>query len=72
LPVEVRSAAVEGHDKLLARYRAAGDTDERARILAALDAASGVRARAAEILGMGRTTLWRKLRQLGLERSGDA
>jgi transcriptional regulator of acetoin/glycerol metabolism len=34
------------------------------RILAALEAANGVLTRAAEILGMGRTTLWRKLRQL--------
>jgi DNA-binding NtrC family response regulator len=68
LPVEVRSMASDGHDTLMARYRAAGgDADERTRILAALDAAHGVRARAAEILGMGRTTLWRKLRQLGLE-----
>jgi DNA-binding NtrC family response regulator len=73
LPGEVRSIAAEGHDTLMARYRAAvGDEDERARILAALDAAHGVRARAAEILGMGRTTLWRKLRQLGLEAPGDA
>jgi DNA-binding NtrC family response regulator len=73
LPPEVRSTATEGHDALMARYRAAaGEEDERARILAALDAAHGVRARAAEILGMGRTTLWRKLRQLGLEGPGDA
>jgi DNA-binding NtrC family response regulator len=71
LPAEVRSSVTEGHDALMARYRAAtGEEDERARILAALDAAHGVRARAAEILGMGRTTLWRKLRQLGLEGSG--
>jgi len=72
LPAEVRSIATEVHDGLAARYRTAvGDEDERARILAALDAAHGVRARAAEILGMGRTTLWRKLRQLGLEPSDD-
>jgi two-component system response regulator AtoC len=73
LPPEVRSAATEGHDTLLARYRATtGDAGERERILAALDAAHGVRARAAEILGMGRTTLWRKLRQMGLEGPDDA
>jgi DNA-binding NtrC family response regulator len=72
LPAEVRSTTTEGHDALMARYRAAaGEEDERVRILAALEAAHGVRARAAEILGMGRTTLWRKLRQLGLEGSGD-
>jgi DNA-binding NtrC family response regulator len=73
LPAEVRSVATEGHDALMARYRPAeGEEDERARILAALDAARGVRARAAEILGMGRTTLWRKLRQLGLEESDSS
>jgi DNA-binding NtrC family response regulator len=73
LPAEVRSAAAESHDTLMARYRAvAGDAGERERILAALDAAHGVRARAAEILGMGRTTLWRKLRQMGLEGPEDA
>jgi DNA-binding NtrC family response regulator len=73
LPPEVRSIATEGHEELMARYRVAGaDEDERTRILAALDAAHGVRARAAEILGMGRTTLWRKLRQLGLDATGDA
>jgi DNA-binding NtrC family response regulator len=72
LPGEVRSMATEERDTLMARYRAAvGVEDERARILAALDAAHGVRARAAEILGMGRTTLWRKLRQLGLEAPGE-
>jgi two-component system, NtrC family, response regulator AtoC len=71
LPVDVRSMTTEGHDTLIARYRAAtGDTDERTRIVAALEAAHGVRARAAEILGMGRTTLWRKLRQLGLDGAG--
>jgi DNA-binding NtrC family response regulator len=71
LPVEVRAMTTEGHDTLIARYRAAtGDADERTRILAALEAAHGVRARAAEILGMGRTTLWRKLRQLGLDGTG--
>jgi DNA-binding NtrC family response regulator len=73
LPVEVRSSATDGPDAPMARYRTdGGEEDERARIVAALDAAHGVRARAAEILGMGRTTLWRKLRQLGLEESGEA
>jgi transcriptional regulator of acetoin/glycerol metabolism len=37
--------------------------DERNAILAALEVAGGSRSRAAEILGMGRTTLWRKLKQ---------
>ncbi len=40
--------------------------DERATLAAALEDAGGNRARAAEMLGMGRTTLWRKMRQYGL------
>jgi DNA-binding NtrC family response regulator len=40
--------------------------DERSRILAALSAASGLRERAAELLGMSRITLWRRMRYLGL------
>lgn len=37
---------------------------ERASIVAALGDAGGVKARAAELLGMGRTTLWRKMKEL--------
>ena len=48
------------------RYRASDGDDERASIIAALEQAGGNRARAAEILGMGRTTLWRKMRQYGI------
>jgi transcriptional regulator of acetoin/glycerol metabolism len=43
------------------------ETAEREAIIKALDAASGNKSEAAELLGMGRTTLYRKLRQLGLE-----
>ncbi|MCO4743781.1 MAG: sigma 54-interacting transcriptional regulator [Proteobacteria bacterium] len=39
---------------------------ERATILAALTTAGGRRGEAAAALGMSRTTLWRKLRELGL------
>jgi transcriptional regulator with PAS, ATPase and Fis domain len=49
------------------RAGVAGDPDERARIERALREAKYNRARAAETLGMGRTTLWRKLRAFGLE-----
>lgn len=42
------------------------DTKEAARIRAALERASGNRARAAEALGVSRVTLWRKMRALGL------
>ena len=43
------------------------ETAERDAIIRALDAASGNKSEAAELLGMGRTTLYRKLRQLGLD-----
>lgn len=50
------------------RYRAPTDAvDERAVILAALDETDGVRARAANLLGMSRTTLWRKMKAFGLD-----
>jgi len=43
------------------------ETAERDAIIRALDAASGNKSEAAELLGMGRTTLYRRLRQLGLD-----
>jgi len=67
LPENVRrplaSATGEG-----ARYRSGGaQEDERHAIVRALREAEGVRARAAESLGMSRTTLWRKMKKYGLE-----
>ena len=47
------------------------ETAEREAIIKALDAASGNKSEAAELLGMGRTTLYRKLRQHGLD-SGES
>lgn len=44
---------------------------ERDAIIKALDAAGGNKSEAADLLGIGRTTLYRRLRQLGLE-SGEA
>ena len=69
LPPEVRGDAGpadgEGAED---RYRGPGShLEERAMVLAALEEAGGVRTRAAEILGMSRTTLWRKMREYGLE-----
>jgi DNA-binding NtrC family response regulator len=64
LPDEIRTAP---DGRQAPRYRAASAGDgERAAILAALEASGGVLSRCAELLGMGRTTLWRKLRAYGI------
>jgi transcriptional regulator of acetoin/glycerol metabolism len=46
--------------------------DERSAILAALEQAGGNRARVSEMLGMGRTTLWRKMKQYGIVGEAEA
>ena len=64
LPPEIRRGADAGAE---ARYRATRSAaDERDAIVAALQQTDGAIARAADLLGMGRTTLWRKLKQYGL------
>jgi DNA-binding NtrC family response regulator len=64
LPAELRRGADAGAE---ARYRVTRSADdERDAIVAALQQTDGAIARAAELLGMGRTTLWRKLKQYGL------
>ena len=64
LPEELRRGADAGAE---ARYRATQSADdERDAIVAALEQTDGAITRAAELLGMGRTTLWRKLKQYGL------
>ncbi len=45
---------------------ASAGSEEAARIRAALDETGGHQGRAAELLGMHRSTLWRKLRTLGI------
>ena len=68
LPESVR-AAEQGSS---ARYRASGPAeDERQAIEDALAQAGGSLTRAAELLGMGRTTLWRKLRAHGISSASD-
>jgi len=68
LPPEIR----EGEGQLeseggLERYVSReSPSREQDTILAALEEAGGVRSRAARILGMGRTTLWRKMREYGI------
>ena len=72
LPPEVTGAVVEGGARTV-NAPVSGDRSEPAetrRIRVALDRASGNRERAAQILGMSRVTLWRRMKQLGL-RAGD-
>jgi hypothetical protein len=63
LPLHLQQAPPRRHLSLL-------ESAEREAIIKALDAASGNKSEAAELLGMGRTTLYRRLRQLGLD-SGE-
>lgn len=60
LPLHLQQAPPRRHLSLL-------ESAERDAIIKALDAASGNKSEAAELLGMGRTTLYRRLRQLGLD-----
>jgi transcriptional regulator of acetoin/glycerol metabolism len=67
LPEAVRGA----EQTASARYRSSGPLeDERQAIEDAIAHAGGSLSRAAELLGMGRTTLWRKLRAHGLSADG--
>ena len=49
------------------RYQAPDPEDEKSAIVQALEEAEGNRTRAAALLGMGRTTLWQKLKTHGLD-----
>jgi DNA-binding NtrC family response regulator len=67
LPADLRPAAHGGLEPREQRYRGANAADdERAAIMSVLEATGGALAQSAELLGMGRTTLWRKMKQLGL------
>jgi transcriptional regulator with PAS, ATPase and Fis domain len=66
LPVEVRGTSTDPFDGR-PRYRMADDARvERETIEVALALTDGGLARAADLLGMGRTTLWRKVKAHGL------
>jgi len=69
LPEAVRGQGGHHGSVDLSRYRApeAQEGAEKAAILGALAEADGSRARAAEILGMSRTTLWRRMRDFGID-----
>lgn len=73
LPSDVRDPqpeallSVENRLDAARRYQAPDSDREKIAILKALDEAEGNRTRAAAILGMGRTTLWQKLKAHGLD-----
>jgi transcriptional regulator of acetoin/glycerol metabolism len=60
LPKHVQQAPPRRHMNLI-------ETAERGAIIRALDAAGGNKSEAAALLGIGRNTLYRKLRHLGLD-----
>lgn len=71
LPEEVRrtKGIADPEAGARTRHRAPSATpeDERSEIEAALQEAGGMREKAAQLLGMSRTTLWRRMKELGLE-----
>jgi DNA-binding NtrC family response regulator len=69
LPESVREAYAVGRQGE-ARHRGNG-TDERQAILDALKECGGARTQAAEILGISRTTLWRRMRDLGISEAPE-
>ncbi|HMA25845.1 MAG TPA: helix-turn-helix domain-containing protein, partial [Gemmatimonadaceae bacterium] len=67
LPSELRPASHGVSELREQRYRGTAPADEeRAAIVSALEQTAGALAQSAELLGMSRTTLWRKLKLYGL------
>ena len=64
---ETPTEPIEGRGESARRYQAPDPNAERELIRQALRDADGNRTRAAAALGMGRTTLWQKLKAYGLE-----
>jgi DNA-binding NtrC family response regulator len=73
LPEEIRGtgAPVPGADERIQRFSEAQRGFERDYLLRTLRAASWNRTRAAEMLGISRKTLWKKLRRLGIDSLGE-
>ena len=71
-PSSVSGAPLErGCESLESIVRVAAEEAERKHLVAVLDQTKGSRTRAAEILGISRSTLWHKLRRYGLEDAGS-
>ncbi len=64
---EPEEQQVNGMPESSRRYQAPNPDEERETIRLALEEAQGNRTRAAAALGMGRTTLWQKLKAYGLD-----
>lgn len=67
LPPEIRGTVQSTAEPPRAMPAAAPTSPEAARILRVLERAGGSRERAAQVLGWSRVTLWRRMRELGLE-----
>jgi transcriptional regulator with PAS, ATPase and Fis domain len=63
----VKRARSDSHARSGPVQTHAGEIDRRARIRQALSQADGRRDRAAALLGVSRTTLWRKMREFGID-----
>ena len=75
LPEEIRAGARSTASSVLsdARYRMPDEgAEERAAIMSALAETNGALAKTANLLGMSRTTLWRKLKQHGLSDASES
>jgi two-component system, NtrC family, response regulator AtoC len=69
LPPELRAPSAQSHHPVepVALSDASTSKDEKAEVLAALQQARFRRTEAARLLGIDRTTLWRKMKRLGIE-----
>jgi two-component system, NtrC family, response regulator AtoC len=67
LPPREAGLAEDEAPEAARRYQAPDPEEERAAIVRALREADGNRTRAAALLGMGRTTLWQKLKAYSIE-----
>ncbi len=60
-------ASICRHSAEELRYRAAGELDERASIVSALERSGGNKSKAARMLGMSRRTIYRKIEGYGID-----
>ncbi|MGZ3473508.1 MAG: sigma-54 interaction domain-containing protein [Polyangiales bacterium] len=67
LPPEIATPGIEAAAPAVNAPLPQAGSPEAARILRALERAAGNRARAAKSLGISRITLWRRMKELGLE-----